>query len=404
MIYWLWLALKEELRPAVRLALLERFGDPVQIYAKSGDELARQVPLTARQIRALDDHSLDKAHQVLERCDRLGILVLPISDRRYPPCLRQIADPPVLLYVRGQLPDFAQAPGITIVGTRRATPYGLAVSEQFGASLTAAGFTVVSGMALGIDGAAAKGALRAGGRTVAVLAGGVDICYPAAHQRLMGDILLSGAVISENPPGTPSEAFRFPLRNRILSGLSAAVLIVEAPERSGALITARRALDQGREVYVVPGNLDAPASAGCNRLIREGGGALVTSPDDIIGDLSPLLPQNPDAIPKETVRRKAAPAKAKPASAAALWDAIERAPADPAPAPLLVASPADPADLPAGLSKEERAVAQAVGLGAGTTDEIVERTGLAAAKVLSVTTMLEISGVLKREGGRLYLK
>ena len=393
--YWLWLAAKEELTALVKNQLLDRFGTPEHLYAMSRAELAASTGLTKRQVDALSDKSMERARAIAYDCEALGISIVTLADAEYPSILRRIPDPPLVLYVKGRLPDLEQTSGIGIVGTRKATPYGLMAAEHFGYGLAKAGCTVVSGMALGADGAAARGALKAGGKTIAVLAGGLNICYPPEHNFLMGDILLSGAVISENPPGTPHDGFRFPIRNRIISGLSRGVLVVEAPLRSGALITARLALDQGREVFAVPGAINAPGSAGCNRLIRDGEAALVTEPRDIIGELSVFPQQMAEPVWDEP---EDAGEEEKPSD---LWDKILQKKTEEPPA---VQTASAPRPVPADLSDEQKQIVQAVADGADTPEGILEVTDLPASRVMTALTMLELDGVLARENGRIVIR
>ena len=205
----------------------------------------------------------------IERASKLGVEVLTLEDDRYPHALRFIFDPPPLLYVRGRL-ERADLEAIAIVGSRDASPYGLSTAERLGRELAAEGVTVVSGLAIGIDAAAHRGALAAGGRTIAVLGSGIDRIYPLRHTRLAAEIAESGAVVSELPFGTPPLAHHFPLRNRIVCGLSLGVVVVEATEKSGSLITARLALEQGRSVLAVPGEAGLDRTRGVHRLIRRG--------------------------------------------------------------------------------------------------------------------------------------
>lgn len=393
--YWLWLAAKEELTALVKNQLLDRFGTPEHLYAMSRAELISSTGLTKRQVDVLSDKSMERARAIAYDCEALGISIVTLTDAEYPSILRRIPDPPLVLYVKGRLPDLEQTPGIGIVGTRKATPYGLMAAEHFGYGLAKAGCTVVSGMALGADGAAARGALKAGGKTIAVLAGGLNICYPPEHNFLMGDILLSGAVISENPPGTPHDGFRFPIRNRIISGLSRGVLVVEAPLRSGALITARLALDQGREVFAVPGAINAPGSAGCNRLIRDGEAALVTEPRDIIGELGVFPQQMAEPVWDEP---EDAGEEEKPSD---LWDKILQKKTEEPPAAQTVSAPHP---VPAELSDEQKQIVQAVADGADTPEGILEVTDLPASRVMTALTMLELDGVLARENGRIVIR
>ena len=239
---YVWLSQRRGLTPFNMAQLLRAFGSPDAVFAADRQALtAAPCDLRKAQVDALCDKDTAEAEEIIERCARVDIRIITLGDSAYPDRLRAIEDPPVVLYVRGRWPDFDVMPGIAVVGTREATAYGLSTAESIGAALGRAGFVTVSGMALGNDGAAHRGALRAGGLTVAVLAGGADVCYPPQHRSLMGDILLSGAIVSEYPPGTAPKGTHYHNRNRIISGLSVAAVIVEAGGyRSGALITARR--------------------------------------------------------------------------------------------------------------------------------------------------------------------
>ena len=266
----------------------------------------------------------------------------------------------------------------------------------------------VSGMALGNDGAAHRGALKAGGLTVAVLAGGPDVCYPPQHRSLMGDILLMGAIISEYPPGTEPHGRNYHQRNRIISGLSVASVIVEASDwRSGGLITARHALDQGRDVYAVPGPIDAPQSQSCNELIEKGEAALLSSPVTLVRAYGGMMPEQavqqafrrqtgeyPEPAARsawEDIRRREQQAEQRRAAAA------EKAKAEPK-QPSAAAKP-----LPDGLNEDEKTIVTLVRDGVSTPEELIDRCGLAAPRVMSLVTMLEMDGILRREKGRLIL-
>jgi DNA processing protein len=228
----------------------------------------------------------------MARYDRLGVSVITRIDQRYPPLLAEIPAPPPVLYVRGELE--AANPAVAIVGTRRATAYGRAVTERLAADLASAGVTIVSGLALGIDGAAHQAALRAGGRTIAVLGSGPDVIYPPEHRHLADQVINSGAVLSDYPPGRKPDAQNFPARNRIISGLSLGVIIVEAPARSGALITADFAADQSRDVFVVPSSVLNDSGAGGLRLLRDGA-TMIRNAEDVLEDLRLLRHNQPAA-------------------------------------------------------------------------------------------------------------
>jgi DNA processing protein len=290
--YWVGFSQAKFIGPTRIARLRERFGD-----------LATAWGAPVHQLRAvLDERALDgvlKARRDLdleremERYDRLGVGVLTLAHEAYPRLLREIPAPPPVLYVKGRLFD-GDHRAVGIVGTRRFTPYGREVAATLAGDLAAGGVTVVSGLARGIDGVAHQAALQAGGRTVAVLGCGPDVVYPPEHRALADRIAEHGALVSEYPPGRQPDAQNFPARNRIISGLSLGVVVIEAPERSGALITADFAADQGRDVFVVPGSVLAAASAGTNRLLRDGARP-VRSAADVLEDLG--LDAEPDAAP-----------------------------------------------------------------------------------------------------------
>lgn len=280
-IFLMWLTDIDGIGVKKRHALLERFGSAEEVYHASYGSLRTVDGLSEpniRSIRAARDISRiwEHAQELSER----GIRFLSMQNPLYPSLLKQIYDPPTGLYVMGELPD-EDMYKISIVGTRRCTEYGATVARLLAKELAARGMVVVSGMARGIDSYAHRAAIDGGGLTIAVLGCGVDICYPPENRRLREDILRHGCLVSEYKPGTPSAPGHFPVRNRIISGLSPALLVVEAAEQSGTLITIDQALDQGREVMAVPGNITSKTSKGTNDLLRQGA-TLVTSYEDVL--------------------------------------------------------------------------------------------------------------------------
>jgi DNA processing protein len=278
------LSLLPGIGPVRLVRLIERFTDPERAWRATSDELTR-IDVEAKFLPALLERrrSLDLDAE-MARLKRLGVRVMTVFDDDYPRALREIYNAPVLLYVRGELTP-ADETSVGVVGTRSPTVYGKELTTRMVPQLVGAGLTIVSGAARGIDTVAHTAALRADGRTVAVLGCGIDVAYPAENRALLERIPAHGAVVTEYPLGTKPDAFNFPARNRIISGLSMGTLIVEAQERSGALITADYALEQNREVFAFPGRVTDKISSGCNRLIREGRAKLVTSSEDILAEL-----------------------------------------------------------------------------------------------------------------------
>lgn len=272
----------ENLRPQKKLDLVMALGSPLKVYEADEGTLLRAGFSKQQYDYFHSDEIMSEADRILEICSKKRINILTISDDEYPEMLKYIADPPVVLYVRGRIP---KSNSIAIVGSRKASGYGIENANKIAFNLALADICIVSGMARGIDTAAHAGALEAGGETVAVLGCGADVPYPPENRNLMERIIDSGAVISEYPPGTPPSTFNFPDRNRIISGMSVGTLIVEAGMKSGSLITANYALEQGRDVFAIPGNINNYNSMGTNRLIKDGA-KMVLSVDDILDELT----------------------------------------------------------------------------------------------------------------------
>jgi len=285
---WLSLAFTPGLGPATLKKLVERFGSAREILAANRKALEECPFLRKDSLASLCDQrpiAEAAADKELRLAENAGITLLCWDDPLFPPLLKEISDPPPILYVLGN-PQLLSAPGIAMVGARAASSYGLQVAERLATELARHDLVITSGLALGIDTAAHRGALAAaGGKTIAVMGCGLDIVYPSQNKKIHGQIIAHGAIISESPLGTQPEAFRFPARNRIISGLSLGVVVVEAAHRSGTLITAHQALEQGRDVFAIPGRIDSPKSEGCHRLIQEGA-KLVHSAADILEELA----------------------------------------------------------------------------------------------------------------------
>lgn len=290
-----WIALHQTLGlgNATFCQLLTKFGSPQAIYNASISQLREVVDeAVARKINAGIDVNAIAA--TLDWLQKDNAHIVTLADAYYPKQLLEISNPPVVLYAIGNL-HWLNHPSIAVVGSRNATPQGEKNAEEFSASLCNSGLCVISGMALGIDGAAHRGALKASGQangaTIAVVGTGLDIVYPARHRDLAHKIAERGLIISEFPLGTPSKAQNFPRRNRLISGLSLGCLVVEANIDSGSLITARLAIEQGREVFAIPGSIHSPVAKGCHRLIKQGA-KLVESTQDILEEIKHLLPIN----------------------------------------------------------------------------------------------------------------
>ena len=385
--YWLWLGELPGLKNQTRLALLEHFGSPEAAYYADPGEVALTEGITREQADRLKNKDLSEADRILGACEKENLQILTLQDAAYPVRLRNIYDPPCVLYVKGRLPAIDEEAAIAVVGTRTATPYGLREAEKFGFGLAKGGAAVVSGLARGIDSAAARGALRAGGMTIGVVGNGLDVIYPPENRYLYEDVAATGALISEYSPGTEPAGKHFPVRNRILSGLSLATLVIEAPEKSGALITAGTALEQGRDVFAVPGPVDAPMSRGCNRLIRDGAG-LAADPWDILREYAARWPEK---IREEGAREKPRVLGYQEREAA-------HAPTRPARETLSL-SKADTE-----LTDDQIAILKTLGDEPMLVDDLIEATQIPARRVLSALTMLEIENYVQQSSGKRYAR
>ncbi len=353
--YWIGFNIVSGIGPARFRVLVDHFGDLGRAWHATQSEL-RAAGLDRRSIESLvetrQEISLDD--QML-KVRREGARLVTWQDDEYPPRLRHIHNSPPVLYVKGEiLPQDEWA--VAAVGTRIPTTYGRQLVDEIAGGLAKSGITIVSGLARGIDSLAHRAALRVGGRTIAVLGCGIDIVYPHEHRGLAKNIIQRGAIITEYPLGTPPEGGNFPARNRIISGLSLGTLVIEAGKRSGALITADYALEQGREVFALPGNVNSPKSLGTNRLIQEGAAKLVISVEDVLEELNLTLVER-----HQEVR---------------------------------MAVPED---------EREYQILGCISTEPIHVDEIGQRTGLPIAEVTSTLAMMELKGMVRHVGGMNYV-
>lgn len=400
--HWIWLTQRKGLAGQNAVRVLEQFGTPERVHAADEEAYAQIGGLPQAAIRSLMDKSLNQADEVLGDCDRLGIHLLTLQDATYPERLKAIHQPPMVLYWKGKQIAFDEEVAIAIVGTRAATPYGVQVASRLSAGLTRNGALVVSGIAQGIDAAAVRGALKMGGPVVSVLGGGIDVVYPRYHRELYEDVAAVGALISEYPPGTEARGSNFPIRNRIISGLSEGVVAVESGRYGGALLTVNHALEQSREVFAVPGPVDAPQSEGTNRLIQEGAAKLIVNVDDILCEFVDRFPGKLklgwDVFPSREAEAQrlegtaVVPERREPARPKEKSAREERS-------GLPVLRWADCRDK---MTDDQRALLLALDGGAAVADDLVERTQIPVRRVMSAMTLLQIQGYVAEEGGKRF--
>ena len=385
--YWVWLTALDGLRSIAIRRLIDHFGGPMEIYFAPVGGYDMLPDLTDREKKLLENKDLSRTERILEKCQMENISIVTIQDAAYPERLRQIPDPPAVLYVRGKLPYLDEVPAVAVVGTRKASVYGIKMAMRLGQEITAGGGIVVTGLALGIDGAAAKGALMENGPCVGVLGTAIDVNYPQQNSALIDDVASIGAVISEFPPGYPTRGDNFPRRNRIISGLCCGTCVVEAPKRSGALITADLALEQGRDPFVVPGNADSAASMGSNALLKDCAKA-VTCGMDILAEYGGLYP---DAVKPEA--RIFTPSPAEDTSPEPPKTKIDK--------PVSI-SYSDLQSRIASFPEDQQTVLNTLVQGEKHVDQIIAESGFSTAKVLSVLTILVIRSAVRSLPGKRY--
>lgn len=412
LIHWIWLATRDGLSDREKLAVLEHFREPEDAFFADPGRYGMVPGLSEDARDALKDKNLLPAENVLADCARGKIHILTCRDAAYPVRLKNIPDPPLVLYYKGKLPDLDGLPVIGVVGTRKASLYGMTAAKRMGFQIGKCGGVLVSGGASGIDGMAMQGALTAGTPVVGVLGCGVDVVYPQSNKALFADTERFGCLISEFVPGTPPYKWNFPKRNRLISGMSDGVLVVEAPEKSGALITARQAAEQGRDVFVVPGNIDVPTCAGSNALLRDGA-IMVSSGWDVVSEYRHLYPGKvykdtaPSKLtvyPEEAVQvlreerpvpkvaqKPRIPGKKKETDVSVDKKVIDNAE---------TSAYSDGGIMPAGLNETERAIVSQLLAGERLVDEVIAGTALPSGRVLAALTLLEVKGIVETLPGR----
>lgn len=388
-LFWIWLSLG--LSPGSRSGkrILERFETPESFFRASDDQW-RSCRLSAGEFAALRSRDLERAKKILTVCREKGIHLITPGDPAYPGCLWEISNPPALLYCQGTPPNLEENLCLAAVGTRRATEDGVRSAFELCYQLSSAGTIIITGGALGADQAALEGALQAKGKTIAVLGGGVDVDYPPNFAGLRKRILVNGgAVLSEYPPGTKPYRGNFPVRNRIISGLSRGVLVIEAPKHSGALITARLALEQNRDVFAMPGSVWSEASFGTNQLIKDGAKP-VTCPEDILEEYAYTYADSYSDFGAES--DAVSTSETSSAKQALQPPMNERKKLPKAP----------PAIREEEFSDSAVKLYQAMSWEPEHLDTLAGKAGLSAAQALQAVTELEISGIIQAYSGRRY--
>jgi len=364
--------------------LINFFGSAEDVYNADERDFLDIDGIRAEDIKSLSEKDLMKSDKIIKDCNDTGCRIVIFKDSEYPDRLKNIYDSPLVIYVKGRLPYIDDEPVVGVVGTRLCTPYGITVAKNTGYKLSQSGITVVTGLAKGIDTAATVGALKGGTCVIGVVGTGLNIVYPSENKRIFDAVIKNGAIISEYPPGVRALQHHFPARNRLISGLSLGIAVIEAPKKSGALITATRALEQGRDVFALPGNVDATTCEGSNALLREGAIPFMSA-DDIIDE---YIDHYPGKIHILNERSN------KPDLSDLSGDKTEGSKKS-----IDNNTKVDYIDLGnpvENLIGDEKLVVNAISNKSTCSDEIIIETQLPAQKVLAVLTVLEINGHIKR--------
>ncbi len=378
--YWVWLSCIGNVRPLAKYRMVETLGGPEKVFFAEEEKLSSVDGVMPGEAKRLMDKSMEKASKVLSFCEEHHITILTLQDAAYPERLRNISDPPVVLYIWGKLPPVDECAAIAVVGTRNATPYGLKMATQMGRELAQKGAVVISGLAAGCDSAAQEAALLAGGISVGVLGTAIDEVYPAKNRRLFEDVKIRGALVSEYAPGMRTYPSDFKARNRIITGLSLGVVVVEAPLRSGTRNTVEHALSQGRDVFAVPGNADAAACAGCNDLLSQGA-IVARGGEDVLAEYGHrydlVLPESTNIPIKKEIDK---------ANDIVYIDLI------------------DSVDELENLPTVQRKVLSVMTRPDMHADEIIEAAELSAPETLAALTMLQVTGYVTQGTGKRYTR
>ena len=405
--YWIWLTTRKKCSAAMAMDLLRFFPDIASVYHAHASDYVQALQTAGRDMRHVDmdslmEKSLEEAGRIAEGCYQKSIEVLTCQDPQYPGRLLHIPDPPPVLYYRGNLPTFDEEAAVAIVGTRSASAYGCMMAKRMGYQVAQCGGLVVSGLAAGIDTMSMQGALMAGGTVTGVLGCGVDVVYPVRNREMFREVEIRGCLLSEYPPGTPPNAWNFPRRNRIISGLSCGVVVVEAPEKSGALITAQHALDQGRDVFAVPSNADTPGGMGSNNLLKQGA-MLARCGWDVMQEYAAIYPDRVHAPQTDAPSMQTGPADtaapddvpaSKPAAAPPPEKKVDNAERN----TYIVSKKTMPK-----LPENEQTIYALLTHTPQPVDEIIEQSGLSATKAIAALTMLKIKGLAVMKAGEYYV-
>lgn len=403
--YWLWLTSLPKLGPKAQLKVYEHFGSPEEAFLADREAVDLVEGLSRREKERLYEKDLKTADAILRDCEEKGISILTYQDAMYPRRLRHIDDPPLVLYYKGKLLPFDDLPAVTVVGTRDCSGYGALMAKRIGSEIGQCGGTLISGAAKGIDSLAMDGALTAGAPVAAVLGNGVDVVYPASSRSLYRDILSQGCLLSEFYPGTQPYRQNFPRRNRIMSGLALGVVVIEAGKGSGSLNTANHALEQGRDVFAVPGNAGLESSEGTNGLIQEGA-MLVTSGWEVMREYQPRFPGQ--VHPAKSNKKLTL----SPRDQRELMQLKEEKPASSEPRKNTESEKtfdkkensnySDVSEALSGLSEDEGAIVTSLREGEKHIDDIIAETGLSPARALASLTLLEVKKLVKQTLGKRF--
>lgn len=390
--YWLWLSTSAKLSPRAKAVLLKHYGSPEAMYGAPKGEITRLLGRRSEGAEDLEKRDLSSALRTIDRCKMQNVEVVSIDDPRYPVRLKNIYAPPPVIYVKGRLPKIDEEPAIAVIGTRNASPYGIKMGRKLGFEIAKCGGVVISGLTKGIDAAGAEGALIAGGKCVGVL----GVPHEHARGKMAEELAVRGALVSEYPPGAGVHRQFFRARNRIAAGLSVGVVVVEAPFKSGTRLFVDEAVEQGKEIFAVPGNADSENCAGTNAMLKDGAKP-VTEGWDVMCEFAKLYPdkikRSDERIPGSFVKSE----QSEPVKTEKTHKDTKKVIDKPDTAEYI-----DLKKQLESLSQSQLAIVSTMDREAMQVDEIIERTGLSPAKVLADLTLLQLKGCVSQQSGKRF--